>query len=472
MYFCVKNKCNSIIIDMGYLSYNGYKGSVEYNETKKCLYGKVQGITEGTITYKGKSVEELTINFQKAIDAFAEKSKQNCNKSKKKERNEDLRQALLGYYEYFLNGFDSKETYYNQIELIDKKLKSIDGANDVETLVSSAITEFGTKLKEKVVKNIMKMSGRDLDADIVNQIANKISQNKSRKKIQYVVRECIKNEDEIVKEKVLKELDKILNQHYHPLKELMNQFEVELKHTNYCQKSQNNLKSYLKKLSTVALGFYHANTWLQMDDDLFCKLIAKSSLFASVDIVREIQNGLEGTDDNKQNKGNKYASWDYMKRARKIGKERNEQFDDDTNITSILINNEKLKINEKILADDNSYANQFIKKAVLKSYQRKYPQNIIFKNATWEYFNDGDYEACHVWDLPGDRRYYTSIANLVLVPRALAQLTDHNDAVKNLLRYEVQERFGFRPEGVNILSQPSNYNSYVWRDGSTQKSKF
>ena len=106
---------------MGYLEYNDYKGSVEYNEEKKCLYGKVIGIKKN-IYYEGTSVEDLTNNFKEAIDSFTNQSKRYSKKRKKKERNKELEKALLGYYEIFLKGLDSKETYYNQIETIDKQL--------------------------------------------------------------------------------------------------------------------------------------------------------------------------------------------------------------------------------------------------------------------------------------------------------------------------------------------------------------
>ena len=74
--------------------------------------------------------------------------------------------------------------------------------------------------------------------------------------------------------------------------------------------------------------------------------------------------------------------------------------------------------------------------------------------------------SCTIWNrgLPGDRRYYASIANLILLPRALAKLTDHNDEVKKMLRYEVFKRFGFKPEEqTDDPEKPKNYNNYVWR---------
>ena len=55
---------------MGYLKYKGYIGSVEYSEEDKCLFGKVQGMTKDCITYEGATVEELTADFEGAVDDY------------------------------------------------------------------------------------------------------------------------------------------------------------------------------------------------------------------------------------------------------------------------------------------------------------------------------------------------------------------------------------------------------------------
>lgn len=55
---------------MGYLKYKGYTGSVEYSEEDKCLFGKVQGMAKDSITYEGSTVEELTKDFEEAIDDY------------------------------------------------------------------------------------------------------------------------------------------------------------------------------------------------------------------------------------------------------------------------------------------------------------------------------------------------------------------------------------------------------------------
>ena len=56
--------------DMGYLKYKGYTGSVEYSEEDKCLFGEVQGMAKDSITYEGSTVEELTEDFEGAVDDY------------------------------------------------------------------------------------------------------------------------------------------------------------------------------------------------------------------------------------------------------------------------------------------------------------------------------------------------------------------------------------------------------------------
>ena len=53
---------------MGYLKYQGYMGSVEYDEKEGCLYGHVQGMRDELLSYKGKSVAELEKKFKKGVD--------------------------------------------------------------------------------------------------------------------------------------------------------------------------------------------------------------------------------------------------------------------------------------------------------------------------------------------------------------------------------------------------------------------
>ena len=51
------------------LEYKGYVGSVEFSETDKIFYGKVQGI-RSLISYEGSNAEELLSDFHNAIDDY------------------------------------------------------------------------------------------------------------------------------------------------------------------------------------------------------------------------------------------------------------------------------------------------------------------------------------------------------------------------------------------------------------------
>ena len=218
------------------------------------------------------------------------------------------------------------------------------------------------------------------------------------------------------------------------------------------QKTKQNHISGCKKFAQCLLGFYYANIWLLIDrdDSLFCELVAKNALFASKEVVDDVKKGNLGTDDNKSS-GNDYASWDHMMRVRITNRSLKNKLISDKNPQT-------WHLGPTVIGDDNNMANLAIKNAIIESYKRKY-RGIIPDISLLR-----DYEACHIWDYPKDRRYYASIANLILLPRALAKLTDHNDAVKELLRYEVFRRFKFKPDGHADPKRPKNYNKFIWRD--------
>lgn len=56
---------------MGVLKYKNFIGSVEYSETDKILFGKVQGI-RGLISYEGQNVDDLEQDFQDGIENYLE----------------------------------------------------------------------------------------------------------------------------------------------------------------------------------------------------------------------------------------------------------------------------------------------------------------------------------------------------------------------------------------------------------------
>lgn len=101
-----------------------------------------------------------------------------------------------------------------------------------------------------------------------------------------------------------------------------------------------------------------------------------------------------------------------------------------------------------IFFDDNTYANTAIKRVL--GLDRK--QFIGF-------------EACHIWrDSCYDERYHTAIANLVLLPRPLAGLSDHDAEIEQVLHYRAYELYdGWYPEGRSVPSKPSFYPP-CWRE--------
>ena len=226
-------------------------------------------------------------------------------------------------------------------------------------------------------------------------------------------------------------------------------------------KTIQNYRSGYIKYTELALGYFSANTWLsrgrgQKNSIFLCQMVADSALFASSEVVEAVKNGELGTGDNH---GNRYASWDYMLHIRAVGKKtgykKGDTIEDVTYYPKLKV--DYPDISDHVVADDNSYANRYIKTAVLESLTRK------FGNWGLDYSNFANYEACHIWDFPSDRRYYASIANLVLIPRALAGLSDHNQQVKDMLRQAAKERFGFEPDGL-IAPTVKFYGQIKWRD--------
>jgi predicted HicB family RNase H-like nuclease len=61
---------------MGILKYKGYSGTVEYSEEDNCLYGKTIGMNRNSVTYEGKTVEELKTDFESGIDLYLESCKE------------------------------------------------------------------------------------------------------------------------------------------------------------------------------------------------------------------------------------------------------------------------------------------------------------------------------------------------------------------------------------------------------------
>lgn len=54
---------------MDILEYKGYTGSIEFSEEDNLFFGKVIGI-RSLVSYEGKDINELTEDFQGAIDDY------------------------------------------------------------------------------------------------------------------------------------------------------------------------------------------------------------------------------------------------------------------------------------------------------------------------------------------------------------------------------------------------------------------
>jgi len=104
------------------------------------------------------------------------------------------------------------------------------------------------------------------------------------------------------------------------------------------------------------------------------------------------------------------------------------------------------KIVDGVRLDDNSYANVAIKRALG-----------LGKSA------DG-FEACHIWPLTCyDERYHTAVANIVLLPRALAGLSDHDIEIQRALQYRAYELYKWWPMEMPQPVKPTFYPS-EWRE--------
>jgi hypothetical protein len=89
--------------------------------------------------------------------------------------------------------------------------------------------------------------------------------------------------------------------------------------------------------------------------------------------------------------------------------------------------------------DDNSYANTAIKQAI-------------------GYRGIKGFATCHIWpNTCYDERYHTAIANLVLLPRAIAGLSDHDEMVQAALQYRAYELYGWHPVEVPTPQKPAIY---------------
>ena len=57
-------------LNMDYLEYKGYKGSVEYSKADNCLFGKILGMNKDLITYEGNTIDELRTDFEAGVESY------------------------------------------------------------------------------------------------------------------------------------------------------------------------------------------------------------------------------------------------------------------------------------------------------------------------------------------------------------------------------------------------------------------
>lgn len=216
-------------------------------------------------------------------------------------------------------------------------------------------------------------------------------------------------------------------------------------------KTISNWRSGYSHFVKTILGQFYANTWLSanINDQVLCKMVAKSAIFAEPEVVKDVISGKLGTKNN-QGKGNPEACWDHYTRCRDNNVKKGYQTKDVNGVSCI--------------ADDNTEANKAIKSAILKGslFQTITPKRAKGEKVDYYRFFK-DYEACHIWGLADDCHYYTSIPNLVLIPRAISGMSDHCQAVKDLLRFESYQRFNILPQGQSKPQMPKGYKSLTWR---------
>ena len=233
--------------------------------------------------------------------------------------------------------------------------------------------------------------------------------------------------------------DAVLNEN--PIKYLSETFDGYFKN-NPDKTPQNQWKTGLKRLGDFICGFTHSTTNLRSIknfDSIVCELVAKSAIFCPKEIFDKVKNGELGSKENLKI-GNAYGSWYNCKYQRATSQQKRRE----------TVGN--------IILDDNTFANTAIKLAILKGLEK-----FVIHGNEKQIFRG--YEACHIWPKTCyDARYHTSVGNIVLLPREIAGLSDHCQAVEDLLKYEAWRRFGFKPEEEAIPQRPNNYSKIIWRN--------
>jgi hypothetical protein len=239
-----------------------------------------------------------------------------------------------------------------------------------------------------------------------------------------------------------------------PIKYLLGQFMQLPNLSNIKQGTIDNLRSALRSLGKFVFENINASVNLNSIKDfekIACELVAQSAIFCDQKVFDSVKNGKMGSKENRALKGNPDGAWyHYTKRRARAKCEKRSQK------TTQLIGGQVYNV----VLDDNTYANIAIKSAIRVGLESNYKTLKYLYNSEIKF---RDFEACHIW--PGtcyDAQYHTSVANLVLLPRPLAGLTDHCDAVKKILQFRAWELFKWNPGGYPP-GKPKDYDKLKWR---------
>lgn len=239
-----------------------------------------------------------------------------------------------------------------------------------------------------------------------------------------------------------------------PINCLLNQFNKLPNLSITKQGSIDNLRSALRLLGKFVFENINASVNLNSIknfEKIACELVAQSAIFCDPNVFDSVKNGKMGSKDNRARKGNLNGAWYHYTKRRAAKNEKRGQ------TTTQLIDGQVYNV----FLDDNTYANIAIKSAIRVGLENKYPTLEYLYNSDTKF---RDFEACHIWpNTCYNAQYHTSVANLVLLPRPLAGLTDHCEAVKKILQYKAWELFKWKPKGALQPNKPKDYNKLKWR---------
>ena len=88
--------------------------------------------------------------------------------------------------------------------------------------------------------------------------------------------------------------------------------------------------------------------------------------------------------------------------------------------------------------------------------------NKAIKIVTGNIAEAGTFHVCHIYEGSCyEKDYHLSIPNLVLIPKEIATLTDHDHNVKEALKYRSYELYNFHYQTIPI--KPIGYDKLFWR---------